>query len=34
MVVQEGDLLHVMLRSAELAAVEAAFAKGPEEAGH
>ncbi|MEV7212365.1 TrkA family potassium uptake protein [Kitasatospora cineracea] len=34
MVVQEGDLVHVMLRRNELTAVEAAFAKGPEEAGH
>ncbi|MFJ4678260.1 MULTISPECIES: TrkA family potassium uptake protein [Kitasatospora] len=34
MVVQEGDLIHVMLRRNELTAVEAAFAKGPEEAGH
>ncbi|WP_354640450.1 potassium channel family protein [Kitasatospora camelliae] len=33
MVVQEGDLVHVMLRRSELAAVEAAFAKGPEEGG-
>ncbi|GAB2730242.1 potassium channel family protein [Kitasatospora kifunensis] len=33
MVVQEGDLVHVMLRRADQAAVEAAFAKGPEE-GH
>ncbi|QKW19605.1 TrkA family potassium uptake protein [Kitasatospora sp. NA04385] len=34
MVVQEGDLVHVMLRRNELTAVEAAFAKAPEEAGH
>ncbi|MEV8099392.1 TrkA family potassium uptake protein [Kitasatospora sp. NPDC085879] len=34
MVVQEGDLLHVTLRRSELDAVEAAFAKGPEEGGH
>ncbi|MCP2310329.1 trk system potassium uptake protein TrkA [Kitasatospora paracochleata] len=34
MVVQEGDLVHVMLRRSELTTVEAAFAKGPEEAGH
>ena len=34
MVVQEGDLVHVTLRRAELDAVEAAFAKGPEEEGH
>ncbi|MFC8720575.1 potassium channel family protein [Kitasatospora sp. NPDC057198] len=34
MVVQEGDLVHVMLRRNELTAVEAAFAKDPEEAGH
>ncbi|WP_327069179.1 TrkA family potassium uptake protein [Kitasatospora sp. NBC_01250] len=33
MVVQEGDLVHMMLRRADQAAVEAAFAKGPEE-GH
>ncbi|WP_035806254.1 potassium channel family protein [Kitasatospora mediocidica] len=33
MVLQEGDLVQVMLRRADLAAVEAAFAKGPEE-GH
>jgi trk system potassium uptake protein len=31
-VLQEGDLVHVMLRSDEVADVEAAFAKGPEEA--
>ncbi|CAG7654220.1 potassium channel family protein [Actinacidiphila bryophytorum] len=31
-VLQEGDLVHVMLRSDEVAVVEAAFAKGPEEA--
>ncbi|MEU9131044.1 TrkA family potassium uptake protein [Kitasatospora sp. NPDC048540] len=34
MVVQEGDLVHVMLRRSELASVEAAFAQGPEEEGH
>ncbi|MFD0277164.1 potassium channel family protein [Kitasatospora sp. NPDC127111] len=34
MVVQEGDLVHVMLRRADLAAVEAAFAQGPEKEGH
>ncbi|GJF28436.1 Trk system potassium uptake protein TrkA [Kitasatospora sp. NE20-6] len=34
MVVQEGDLVHVTLRRSELDAVEAAFAKGPEEEGH
>ncbi|GAA4848963.1 TrkA family potassium uptake protein [Kitasatospora sp. NPDC048365] len=34
MVVQEGDLIHVMLRRSELTSVEAAFAKGPEEDGH
>jgi trk system potassium uptake protein TrkA len=34
MVVQEGDLVHVTLRRSELDAVEAAFAKGPEEGGH
>jgi len=34
MVVQEGDLIHVMLRRSELTSVEAAFAKGPEEGGH
>ncbi|MEV4614491.1 TrkA family potassium uptake protein [Kitasatospora sp. NPDC049258] len=33
-VVQEGDLIHVMLRRSELASVEAAFAQGPEEEGH
>jgi trk system potassium uptake protein TrkA len=31
MVLQEGDLVHVMLRTHELEAVEAVFAKGPEE---
>ncbi|MFI0899675.1 potassium channel family protein [Streptomyces sp. NPDC020983] len=31
-VLQEGDLVHVMLRTDEVADVEAAFAKGPEEA--
>lgn len=30
-VLQEGDLVHVMLRSDEVGAVEAVFAKGPEE---
>ncbi|MER7669875.1 TrkA family potassium uptake protein [Kitasatospora sp. NPDC096128] len=34
MVVQEGDLVHVMLRRADLTAVEAAFAQGPKEEGH
>ncbi|MFE7530295.1 potassium channel family protein [Kitasatospora sp. NPDC057542] len=34
MVVQEGDLVHVMLRRTDLAAVEAAFAQGPKEEGH
>ncbi|MCG6493653.1 TrkA family potassium uptake protein [Kitasatospora sp. A2-31] len=34
MVVQEGDLIHVMLRRADLAAVEAAFAQAPEREGH
>ncbi len=34
MVVQEGDLVHVMLRRADLTAVEAAFAQGPEKEGH
>ncbi|MFI9324571.1 potassium channel family protein [Kitasatospora aureofaciens] len=34
MVVQEGDLVHVMLRRADLSAVEAAFAQGPKEEGH
>ncbi|AUY51745.1 TrkA family potassium uptake protein [Streptomyces sp. CB01881] len=34
MVVQEGDLVHVMVRRADLAAVEAAFAQGPNEEGH
>ncbi|PYC77031.1 potassium transporter TrkA [Streptomyces tateyamensis] len=33
MVVQEGDLVQVMLRRADLAAVEAAFSKGPESNG-
>jgi trk system potassium uptake protein TrkA len=33
-VVQEGDLVHVTLRRTDLSAVEAAFAQGPEEAGH
>ncbi|MFD7905768.1 potassium channel family protein [Kitasatospora sp. NPDC059722] len=31
---QEGDLVHVMLRRADLTAVEAAFAQGPKEEGH
>ncbi|MEY9872662.1 trk system potassium uptake protein TrkA [Streptacidiphilus sp. MAP12-33] len=31
LVLQEGDLAHVMLRTADLEAVEAVFAKGPEE---
>jgi trk system potassium uptake protein TrkA len=31
-VLQEGDLVHVMMRSDAVADVEAAFAKGPEEA--
>ncbi|WP_042414097.1 potassium channel family protein [Streptacidiphilus anmyonensis] len=31
MVLQEGDLVHVMVRTADLEAVEAVFAKGPEE---
>ncbi|MBP0454728.1 MULTISPECIES: TrkA family potassium uptake protein [unclassified Kitasatospora] len=34
MVVQEGDLVHVMVRRADLVAVEAAFAQGPNEEGH
>ncbi|MER6299940.1 TrkA family potassium uptake protein [Kitasatospora sp. NPDC001539] len=34
MVVQEGDLVHVMVRRADLTAVEAAFAQGPKEEGH
>ncbi|MEV6978710.1 TrkA family potassium uptake protein [Kitasatospora sp. NPDC093806] len=34
MVVQEGDLVHVMLRRADLTAVEAAFAQSPEKEGH
>ncbi|MEV6212734.1 TrkA family potassium uptake protein [Kitasatospora sp. NPDC051914] len=34
MVLQEGDLVHVTLHRTELDAVEAAFAKGPEEGGH
>ncbi|GAA2827213.1 TrkA family potassium uptake protein [Kitasatospora sp. CM 4170] len=34
MVVQEGDLIHVMLRRADLSAVEAAFAQAPEREGH
>jgi trk system potassium uptake protein TrkA len=31
MVLQEGDLVHMMMRIADLEAVEAVFAKGPEE---
>ncbi|AUG77258.1 potassium transporter TrkA [Kitasatospora sp. MMS16-BH015] len=34
MVVQEGDLVHVTLRRADQAAVEAAFAQGPQEGEH
>ncbi|KJK56861.1 potassium channel family protein [Saccharothrix sp. ST-888] len=34
MVVQEGDLVHVTLHRADLAAVEAAFAQGPQEGEH
>ncbi|MFE7564448.1 potassium channel family protein [Kitasatospora sp. NPDC057500] len=34
MVVQEGDLVHVTLRRADLTAVEAAFAQGPQKEGH
>ncbi len=34
MVVQEGDLVHVTLRRADQAAVEAAFAQGPKEGEH
>ncbi|WP_380285169.1 potassium channel family protein [Kitasatospora purpeofusca] len=34
MVVQEGDLVHVMLRRSDLTAVEAAFAQGPRKEGH
>ncbi|GAA0678668.1 TrkA family potassium uptake protein [Kitasatospora atroaurantiaca] len=34
MVVQEGDLVHVTLRRADLAAVEAAFMQGPQEGEH
>ncbi|MER5639301.1 TrkA family potassium uptake protein [Kitasatospora sp. NPDC002227] len=34
MVVQEGDLVHVTLRRADQAAVEAAFAQGPQEGDH
>ncbi len=33
-VVQEGDLIHVALRRADLTTVEAAFAQGPNEEGH
>ncbi|MFC7218347.1 potassium channel family protein [Streptomyces polyrhachis] len=33
-VLQDGDLVHVMLRTDELEQVEAAFAKGPEEGAH
>ncbi len=32
-VLQEGDLVHVMMRTDEVDTVEAAFAKGPEEEG-
>lgn len=32
-VLQEGDLVHVMMRTDEVHKVEAAFAKGPEEEG-
>ncbi|MFI5528682.1 potassium channel family protein [Kitasatospora sp. NPDC051853] len=34
LVVQEGDLVHVMLRRADLTTVEAAFAQGPQEDEH
>ncbi|WP_235502861.1 TrkA C-terminal domain-containing protein, partial [Kitasatospora sp. Root187] len=34
LVVQEGDLVHVMLRRADLDTVEAAFAQGPQEDEH
>ncbi|MEV7024949.1 TrkA family potassium uptake protein [Kitasatospora sp. NPDC093558] len=34
MLLQEGDLVHVMLRRADLTSVEAAFAQGPKEEGH
>ncbi|MGW0855800.1 potassium channel family protein [Streptomyces sp. NPDC002690] len=33
-VLQEGDLVHVMMRTDEVAKVEATFAEGPEEGGH
>ncbi|MEU8705468.1 MULTISPECIES: TrkA family potassium uptake protein [unclassified Streptomyces] len=33
-VLQEGDLVHVMMRTDEIAKVEEAFAEGPEEGGH
>lgn len=33
-VLQEGDLVHVMMRTDEIAKVEEAFAQGPEEDGH
>lgn len=33
-VLQEGDLVHVMLRSDEVEKVEASFAEGPKEDGH
>ena len=33
-VLQEGDLVHVMMRTADVARVEAAFAAGPREGGH
>jgi trk system potassium uptake protein TrkA len=32
-VLQEGDLVHVMMRTDEIDRVEAAFAKGPDEEG-
>ncbi|WP_330173214.1 TrkA family potassium uptake protein [Streptomyces sp. NBC_01498] len=33
-VLQEGDLVHVMMRTDDIEKVEAAFAEGPEESGH
>jgi trk system potassium uptake protein TrkA len=33
-VLQEGDLVHVMMRTDEIAKVEEAFTEGPEEGGH
>ncbi|MEU1282479.1 TrkA family potassium uptake protein [Streptomyces sp. NPDC005805] len=33
-VLQDGDLVHVMMRTEEIGKVEAAFAEGPEEGGH